>query len=188
MALDLLIKKYSKSLTLKRASGDVGTFGYIVSTKLNDIQNRSNLYDLIIVSDSGIVVGDVVYDGSRYYLTVTVADKTKQGNTAYIACMLLHCNVSVDIKRYVGGILTTVKSGVRCLLTKSRLDTLDDDAVYRKDRARGDQPVTYIYMSSTETLKKGDLIVDGSISLKVLNDLSLYTVKGLIEAQGVIQE
>ncbi len=181
-----LIQKYGQALTIKRLV-DVTTRGYIKSTKLNDVQARFNFSDLIARADSTIVAGDVLYDGTTYYLVAQVGPAAKGGVTQYLAGLLLTCNASVTIQKVAAGAFTTVKANVRCLITKSRLATPDDETGYR-DRTRGNQAVNYIYMAASEGLLPSHFIVDGSRSLKVLNEISPYMAGGIVEAQAVIEE
>lgn len=186
MNFDSVIKQYGSTLTIKGTT-DVDTFGLISATKLNDVQNRHNIYDLITLSDSAIESGDVIYDGSRYFIVVTTEDHPYMGSIAYRSRMLLLCNASLTIQRYVDNILTTIKTSIHCMITKSRLSALDDDRLIR-DSLTGKQEINYIYLSAGEDLQGNDFIVDGTRTLKILNDISPYVTQGILEAQATLGE
>jgi hypothetical protein len=180
-----MLTKYGQSLTVQRSPA-VSTTGYLKGVESSDVQTRNNLMDFFVVADSNVVSGEVISDGTDYYLVVDANPVIKGDETLLIKGMVMKCNASVTIKKLTGGAWATVKSAVKCLITKSKLNLPDDEAGYR-NKARGNQQINYVYMSASEELQGIHYIEDGSRTLKVLNDISPYIAGGVVEAQAILE-
>uniref|UniRef100_A0A6H1Z8U1 Uncharacterized protein n=1 Tax=viral metagenome TaxID=1070528 RepID=A0A6H1Z8U1_9ZZZZ len=183
MYTESIIRRLGKSYTKVGSAMNTTFYGIIQGTKTSDIQNRHNIFE--VIPDLTLDKGDIIRDGSRYYLVVTAEDHVYQGGTEYSSNMLLFCNVNAIIKRYVNSVLTTIKSDVRCVVSKSRLVTADDDRLYQDRFYSGIEPINFAYMSADEPIQKDDIIIDGSRTLRVLNDISPYIISDVVELQVI---
>jgi hypothetical protein len=187
MSCERLIRKYGVALTIQRTP-TVTIYGNIKGASSNDIQSGYFAELIATVPTVLLADGEVIYDGSAYYLVVNVTKGTKNGVTQYLKSRLLLCNASVTIKKVAtgAGSFSTVSSGVKCLITKGGGVLQDDEIAYR-ERMRGDQSINYVYMAASAGLLPAHYITDGSRTLKVLNDISPYMAGGIIEAQAIVE-
>lgn len=82
--------------------------------------------------------------------------------------------------------LVTIATDVRCIIVpQKRYSQLDEDTIYRD---KGGETTSYnVYFASTEDVKPGDIINDGTTNLRLLNDVEPYIAGGLIIAPAVIE-
>ncbi len=183
---DDLIRQYGKLLTINRTPS-VTAYVYLKPGSGDNPQRRYNFTEALAQSGKTIVAGEVLQDGTTYYL-VANAEVLAEGSTERARkLLLLTCNGSVTVKKpnAAGSGWTTVASNVRCLITKARLDIPNDEVAYG-ERNRSNQPIIYVYMAASVGLTASCIIVDGTRNLKILDDVMPYLAGGIVEAQAVL--
>ncbi len=100
-------------------------------------------------------------------------------------------NATVSIQR-----LTTVESvtsyvsvstGVPCIIIRqSKYGQQDDEAIYRGKS--GDTSTFNLYFPSTQDVKPGDIVNDGTRDFRLMNDFDYNSAPGFVIAPGVIEE
>lgn len=185
MNCDALIEKYGRSLSILRTA-TVSTHGYLSDNTSMDVQSRAMFADLVVKYGSGLLAGEVIQDGSDYYLVAYVTDVGQRTGDGYKKALLLKCNATVTIQKLSSGAFVNVATGVHCVISKTMMSLPNDESRYR-DRARGSQRINYVYLSSDEDLEGGYYIIDGSRTLKALDDISPYLTGGIIEAQAILE-
>ena len=69
MYTESIIRRIGKSYTKVGSAMNTTFYGIIQGTKTSDIQNRHNIFE--VIPDLTLDKGDIIRDGSRYYLVVT---------------------------------------------------------------------------------------------------------------------
>jgi hypothetical protein len=184
MSYESMMKKYGIALTIERTV-PYSTFGVIEYIKRINIQDRFNLSQITILPESNLQAGEIIFDGTYYYLSADIRLVRVGTKTLAIKGILLTCNASVQISNYVSGTLTKVVDGVKCLITKSSIGTSND--VAQIESGAGQQEVNYVYMAASVGLDSSHYLTDGSRLLKVMDGISPYMAAGIVEARATLE-
>lgn len=192
--LDETIRIAGRSTTIVRDAGNVGTFMYSDKTGLIIGKRKSEPYfDYEVAawlpSDSTVVSGDLILQGSTYYLVMSVDQDYIGDDLQRYSCMLYECNSVVslysynDISRQHD---TLVKAGVNCLITQVRASAQKEDKnIAIKGYGGKRQPFQY-FMRDSEGLTNISTIVDqDNRSFKVNKQFDIFIADGIVQTQVI---
>lgn len=161
--IDDTIKMAGRPITILRAAGNLSSFFW------NGTFNRKGLepprsYErfFLIPSDSGIVTGDLIQDGTDFYLVMSLSREGEFGETWAFQGTLFKTNSVVSLNKYATGtqIFSQTKTGVNCLITRAHAfrGAEDDMAVLSSRSGRGS--LWTLYARTSEGIDKGHTITD----------------------------
>lgn len=99
-------------------------------------------------------------------------------------------NATVTIQRLttVEGVsaYATIASAVPCIIIpQKRYSQQDEDAIYRD---KGGETTSFnLYFPSTQDVKPGDIVYDGTRNFRLMNDFEYYLAPGFIIAPAVVE-
>ncbi|OPY03573.1 MAG: hypothetical protein A4E60_00238 [Syntrophorhabdus sp. PtaB.Bin047] len=112
-------------------------------------------------------------------ITIDAAARIRRMRNATVSIQRLR--TTEDVTSY-----ETVQSGVSCIIIpQKRYSQQDEDAIYRE---KGGESTLYnLYFVSTVDVKPGDIVNDGTLNFRLLNDFERYVCPGFIIAPAVIE-
>lgn len=99
-----------------------------------------------------------------------------------------NATVSIQRLRTIEGVTDheTVQSDVPCIIVpQKRYAQQDEDAIYRD---KGGESTSYnLYFVSSIDVKPGDIVNDGTLNFRLLNDFERYVCPGFVRTPAVIE-
>lgn len=190
--LDETIRIAGRAVTIVRDAGNVSTFMY--SDKTGQIIGKRKTepyfdYEVAawLPSDSTVVSGDLILQGSIYHLVMSV-DKDYTGDDLQrYSCMLYECNSVVSIYGYNAvskELDTLIKSSVNCLVTQVRASAQKEDKNIAIKGYGGKRQPFQCFMRDSEGLTNISRIVDQySRSFKVNKQFDMFIANGIVQTQ-----
>ena len=193
---DETIRLSGRIVTIVRAAGNVTT--YMAAAELGNLVGKRKpdpFYDyevgMIFPSDSTIVEGDLILEGSIYYLAMSVSPTYLGADLQYYHGMLYKCNSVISIYGYDSVTKKPddlIKADVQCLITQVRAQSQDEDKNIVDRNYRGKLKPFQIFMRYTEGLTNVSAIVDqDSRRFRVNKQFDVFVASGIVQAQVILQ-
>jgi hypothetical protein len=138
-------------------------------------------------TDSGVESGELLYDGTSYYLVASIIPVIMYGTVACYRGMLYMCNQTISIYAYNSTTKmqdSLVSENIPCLITQGRNFGAGDDKSLMIDEYKGKQFPFDLYLQESSGLTRECRIItaDGN-KFKVQNDFDIFYSGGLIKTQ-----
>lgn len=161
-AVDDVIKTVGIACTLIRTGGNVSTFFY-ANPKDNWSSGVPYERSVMMPTDSSIVSGDIVSQGSDYYLAVNTLEDRRAGEFFYYRVRMYKCNSLVTIRSQnpTTKLFVDSSTNVQCLITQLSSETSEDKSIVVPQYSGRDK-LFNCFMPSSKNLNKNQILVDAS--------------------------
>jgi len=176
-----------KTATIIRSSGNL-TIDIYIKPKSRTL--LPYMRDFIADSDASpsgeLIEGDLVKDGTDYYLIVALS-KMEMDVTYAVRGYMYKCNSTVTIKTYNSGTKAyeSYATDLPCLITKEHDEGQTDRGVVSPSRRESNKGF-FVYAQSDKGIALKSYIIDqDSRKFRVADDINPFFAGGIVEARAV---
>ena len=180
-----LLTGAGKTLTIIRAGGNKTVILYIkAKLKAAALYAREFLAEY---EDDGLQEGDLLQDGSDYYLVPALQKIDVDVSQAIFKGFLYKCNSVVTVRQYNSGTkeYEDLTTDVNCLITDTLFSGDEDrNTIMRRGTYRGRDIYYFLYIQSVSGFTKKTPVVDAmGRQFKVIDEMNPFFASGIIEAR-----
>jgi len=180
-----------RPITVLRSPVNLSTFfwqGTLNRKGLEPTRSYERFY--LMPSDAGVVEGDLIQDGTDFFLVMSLSKEGEFGETWAFQGTLYKTNSLVSVNTYNEStqVFDPIKTGVNCLITRAHaFRGAEDDMAVALSSARGRGSLWTVYARVSEGINKDSILVDqAGREWRVSADSDPSVVSGVLVADVML--
>jgi len=146
----------------------------------------------LIPTDSGVVEGDLIQNGSEFFLVMSLAKQESFGEFLAYQGTLYKCNSIVTVRKFNSSTdaFADAATGVNCVIARALagpgLTPAKDDVNTAVSWMKGLGKIFNLFIQNSATVDKNSLIIDASgRQFRISSDSDPFVTNGVLSAEVV---